>query len=347
MSNPEVVEQQRKLLAQYRANLAHEIGRAAMFGGEPSAPPDIAHGIRYARLEIGRIKRTLRDMGESVDDQPGESEPAAPQQLAQAIGAGPAVLFDEAHGQTRWFGVPAPTVAQGYRRIADVTRERFRVDVLRPNETLDAARLAPYAAFIVPIGPEGLAEFSLSERNAIMDFVGQGRGLLLLSTYTGDWHHEANFNLVARRYGMMFNNNSIGLAGSSSDEFRRSHGERSPRSRFAVTCEPIAPAHPVVAGVRRIVTVSACSLLVFSDGEGLLAAGAGYETREPLPEGAGVRFSEYRDARPGPAVCVAASTTHRVIAVGSWKTFIDEFVDAPGFENMQLFRNMLAWMTGA
>jgi len=72
MPTQDDIDHQRQLLATYRRNLAHELGRAAQYGGEPRAPVDVANGIAQARAQIAGIKAWLREQGERVEDLPGE-----------------------------------------------------------------------------------------------------------------------------------------------------------------------------------------------------------------------------------------------------------------------------------
>jgi Nuclease-related domain len=68
------IEQQQGLLATYRRNLAHELRRAAQYGGEQYASLGVANGIVQARAEIARIKIVLRGWGVEVDDHPDDRD---------------------------------------------------------------------------------------------------------------------------------------------------------------------------------------------------------------------------------------------------------------------------------
>ena len=74
MPTQDDIAQQQQLLATYRRNLAHELSRAAQYGGEPRAPLEVANGIAQARAEIARIKAVLRGWGGVVEDLPDDEE---------------------------------------------------------------------------------------------------------------------------------------------------------------------------------------------------------------------------------------------------------------------------------
>jgi hypothetical protein len=76
MPDQEVIEQQLRILATYRATLAHYRLQEARLGDD-FVPPGVIHGIRDARFEIARIKQALHDIGVVVEDYPDDEEAAA------------------------------------------------------------------------------------------------------------------------------------------------------------------------------------------------------------------------------------------------------------------------------
>jgi hypothetical protein len=88
MLNQDTINAQLDLLAAHRRTLAHLVQQAAQYGGEVFAPPQTANGIAETRVEIARIKATLRDGGVEVEDEPNdEARPQVePGQLPRAFG---------------------------------------------------------------------------------------------------------------------------------------------------------------------------------------------------------------------------------------------------------------------
>jgi eukaryotic-like serine/threonine-protein kinase len=73
--DPEIIEQQFKLLATHRQTLAHQLTQRAAF--DPGlVPSHLAAGILEARAAIARIKTMLRSAGVAVADHPDDVTPA-------------------------------------------------------------------------------------------------------------------------------------------------------------------------------------------------------------------------------------------------------------------------------
>lgn len=278
------------------------------------------------------------------------SDDAGPDELQPRAAT---VLFDEAHGQERWFRL-RPTVDKGFGRLKAITEQRFAVATLARGQKFSTATLRGSRALVLAVGPEKTTLLADDEIAAVHEFVRHGGGLLVMGTYTGDWHHEANLNRLLEEYGIAFNRDVVT---NRADEGFTQGGERSPNSRCTVVACPgagqdqpaiAALAAALLAGVSVVGTLSSCSLYVQEDlALPLLQSGQESLVLEPVPEGQGIRIQEYRQTRPGPAVLAAASKTGRVVVVGAWKMFLDGFIDDPQRQNGKFFENLLAWLTTA
>jgi hypothetical protein len=60
------------LLNTHRRNLAHYRAQAKAYGGVEFAPPITRHGMATAREEIRGRKAILRQLGQTVEDLPGD-----------------------------------------------------------------------------------------------------------------------------------------------------------------------------------------------------------------------------------------------------------------------------------
>lgn len=126
------------------------------------------------------------------------------------------VLLDEGHGQTTWRRLP-PSSRGGYAASGSCLREKLGLSVGVVGEGLKLSDdvLADSAVLVIPIAPSKGTRLSQNELAAVSHFVGGGKGLLVMGTYTGDWHHEANLNEVIDAYGIRFANDSIVASGTS------------------------------------------------------------------------------------------------------------------------------------
>ncbi|MCE7985233.1 MAG: hypothetical protein DYG89_29015 [Caldilinea sp. CFX5] len=276
------------------------------------------------------------------------AEQATPHRAAK----GPVVLFDEAHGQGSWWGI-APTLDQGYQRLAAIVREQGATEFLAVGDELNFNRLRGCQALVLAIGPHAQTKLIDQEIQAIRDFVRRGGGLLALGTYTGDWHHEANLNRLLEGYGIAFNRDVVMPPGAQAEDCFRQGRERKSDSSCAVQAlptPPVGPATPnpgetaLLAGITATLTLSSCSLYVNpSLATVLLASAPESELWEPVPVGIGIYIQDYIRRSQGPACLVAAAKTNKVVVAGGWKMFLDDFIRDSRYANEQLFRNILKW----
>ncbi len=260
----------------------------------------------------------------------------------------PLLLFDESHGQGLWFGA-GPTVHKGYSRIAALARSRAEVAFNPVGSPISAALLRSCRAFVLVMGPQRAGRLSAEEMAALHAFVRAGGGLLVLGAYTGDWHHEANFNELLAEYGMAFNRDVILPAGSLPEHGFAQGAAATPESPHCVIARP-APAQgtdgeALRRGVARLSLPSACSLYVDEAlAAPLFLAPEDARILEPVPLGIGIHIQRYQDRGAGPAPLIAAARQARVVAVGGWKLFLDPFVAAAAYDNARFFENLRDWL---
>lgn len=257
-------------------------------------------------------------------------------------------LFDESHGQERWFGA-SPTVNKGYSRIAALARARMQVAFHRAGSPISAELLQPCRAVALAMGPQGATRLSGAEIAALHAFVRGGGGLLVLGAYTGDWHHEANLNELLATYGMAFNRDVILPAGSRPEHGFTQDAAATPDSPHCVIALPAdiagAAVEPLGQGVARLGLLSACSIYVDETlATPLFLASAAARILEPVPLGVGIHIQKYQDRGAGPVCLVAAARQEKVVVAGGWKLFLDAFIAAPNYDNRQFFQNLLDWL---
>ena len=273
---------------------------------------------------------------------------------SRRVSAIPSVLFDETHGQEKWGrSNPPPTIGGGYKRIAGITRQHYAVEVLEAGKVISLGKLRKHAAFILTIGPQGLCSLKEDELTAIRDYVhNYGGGVLILSTYTGDWHHEANLNRLAEDYGMTFNNDVVMPKDATHHHARYQLFEGKPSSKYGILAQPVEDdgiqdtiKTELLKDVRQIATLSSCSLTITDAATAVLRSGSESTVFEPEPTGRGITIRTYRERKKGPVTLVGASKASKVVTVGSWKTFLNDFVNEPNCDNARLYENILQWLT--
>ena len=257
------------------------------------------------------------------------------------------VLFDEGHGQREWWTL-SPTLASGYRRAKTITERAWKTSTAPTGRAFTAATLDGYKALILSIGPEKRTLLTDGEIAAVHGFVSSGGGLFVMGTYTGDWHHEANLNKLLQAYGIAFNRDVI--TKSVDDGFKQG-SQLTAASKSAVEARPpeaVARGNhaTLVAGVSAVGTLSSCSLYVNEDAAAaLLETSSDSVILEPVPIGIGVRIQDYQARGRGPAIVAAAARGPKVVVVGSWKMFLDSFLEHKEHDNGKLFENIIGWLT--
>jgi hypothetical protein len=204
---------------------------------------------------------------ESTPTKPAEGQPERFPQSGGGEQLKPRLLFDESHGQDLWWYLP-PTVDQGFYRLKEIAAKRFRVEFLGgEGRQLPPGRRGAHRCN----GPQGKTHLEPDEIEAIQAFVKKGGGLLVLGTYTGDWHHEANLNSLIEYFGIAFNRDVVLPAGAAQDDCKDQSPQYMPDARSAVTARPVqvsssSPAKRIWSALTRnvdqVLTLSSCSLYV-------------------------------------------------------------------------------------
>ena len=162
---------------------------------------------------------------------------------------------------------------------------------------------------------------------------------------------HTNLNTLAHRIGFEFSHDLVMPVGHTDYRscMKQAFGLD---ATLGVTCQlATTPSdHPIVSGVETVAFQSACTVMHPSD----IAASVG--TAEDVctmravgPKGKGgsiLQIQEYVVERKGPATFMAAQLygNGRVVAIGSWKMFLNELVEDPMLDNARLFGNIVEWL---
>lgn len=324
---------------------ALNVARASLFKPDSF---DWAIPVIFMRLADGQLfvepEHPVRNRERALDAKPLPSHAGA-------------IVFDSRHGQETWY-FDAPTVDEGFKRIAKIARERAVVLSLEglDKHAIEKSDLRGSKILILAIGPQKRTDLKAREIETIKDFVFGGGGLLVLGTYTGDWHHEANLNTLLQDYGIQFNPDVVKPAGTSKFEVYDScHGVRDPNTKwkFVVEASPVMTKfdkesldvqQSCLTGVTSVLTLSSCSLRVSgASATALLQSPQDSAIFTPIPEGITRSISGWVEETET-ATLVAACKTKRVVVSGCYTMFLDRFVDYSGYDNIRLFRNILDWL---
>lgn len=260
----------------------------------------------------------------------------------------PAVLFDQSHGQAGWWWLP-PTVGRGYKVLAENLKGNYDVAVLHEGEQLTRAALKGFDLLVLGIGPENKSYLTKDEQEAIHAFVDNGGGLLVLGDYTGDWHHEANFNTLIERYGVFLERNivfpeTLETPDRTAYQFSSNQVVTALPVVDSTESEKMAIQSALLADVRQVATLTACSLYVDPGTAVTLLQATQAQVKEPIPFKVTIKIDGWRPAPSEHIVLAAACTSAKVIVVGSRKMFLNDFVTAEAFDNLQLFINIMQWL---
>jgi hypothetical protein len=261
------------------------------------------------------------------------------------------VLFHEGKGLYSWTG-SRPTITGGYSEAAKMVAAIPGTSYDRNRGSLSGSVLAGRRVLILPIGPRGETHLSSDELTALDNFIGDGGGLLALSTYGGDGHHDATLNGLLKSYGILCNADTVMPRKLPDREIgTATHTDDGPASEYVLEALPDEAAikdpgrgirEKLLAGVTSVLALGPCSLSV----QPSLAASVLRSRSDSwvcVPDQFQVEtyITEYPTKVQRPADIVAASTQGKVVVGGSWRIFEDKFMSGG---NRQLFQNILSWL---
>ncbi|MDH5616938.1 MAG: hypothetical protein OEY62_10410, partial [Acidimicrobiia bacterium] len=277
-----------------------------------------------------------------------------PETVALPPTAGSGVLFDEGHGQTMWSGVPAPVITGGFRRAAEVAASLGPVRPLRGGMLTEQA-LRAGKCLVLSTAPHGRARLKEAELEALRGFEQAGGGVVVLGNYAGEWHHESNLNEFLAPFGMAFNADVLAPTGTAPERAFGATNWAPTNSDLQIEAVPSTTEYPqrnrreeltaLLEGVNAIHTVSPCSLSV-DQAMAIPLLESIAQLLRPIPRTPQLpQIREYVAEGVGPVVVAAASTIGKVVAVGTWKTFLDDFLYDERCDNERLLANLLSWLT--
>lgn len=256
------------------------------------------------------------------------------------------ILFDQAHGQTKWFSSPTPLA--GYKSALDTIKSFTRVNTNEQSKFTEHL-LKQYKLLILPTPFRDIVENS--EYESVAKWVSEGGSLLVFGFYLMESHHDLNLNRLIRRFGFEFSHDLIMPTGKEDFRSCMKQAFGSHRDLWIITNpHGSARAHKLLKGINSIAFQSSCSidyaanvdLVVSTASECNIMKAKGFKDES----GRLVQIRDYYvDKHIAPQYMVALKHgLGKIIGIGSWKMFLNEFVDDPSLDNKKLFKNIIDWL---
>ncbi|MDZ4404568.1 toll/interleukin-1 receptor domain-containing protein [Prosthecobacter sp.] len=286
-----------------------------------------------------QLLTACRAIGNTVRDEKGAG--------TSTTDKGSRILIDEGHQQIKWVGYP--TAGKGYSSVFNSLNDVV-VKSTTAGTSFSSSLLNQSDVLLMPM-PFGTI-VNPDEYEAIAQWVYAGHGLMILGNYLMEGHHHTNFNHLARIFSLEFSQDLV--MPCDREDFRSCVGQAfgtrpELQTSFEVIAKPVD--HPLVTGVKRLALQSSCTVLSRSDVDITAFSQQSLSVMKAVgpKDGSGKiqQIQDYVLDKRAP-VCFAAGTSHgrgRVLAVGSWKTFLNEFTENPALDNGRLFQNAIAWLT--
>jgi hypothetical protein len=258
------------------------------------------------------------------------------------------VLFDQAHKQNRWRG--SPTADAGYKEalnsISDIAsikvneNEKFSLDSLNDSDIL-----------ILPT-PYGI-QVSEDEYDELANWIFNGGGLLTFGFYLMELHHFFNLNKLVRKLGFEFNRDLI-VPQEKEDFFscmKQAFGYE--ERDLWVTTKPIGNPinHQLLEGVEKIALLSSCSIDYLSNDYEVVVSLSDELWRMKArghsnSEGRLLQLLEYYKDKldKHPFLLAKKYGDGKVVGIGTWKVFLNAFINDKELNNDRLFKNCIGWL---
>lgn len=256
------------------------------------------------------------------------------------------VIFDESFNQDKWDA--QPLTSAGYSTIAQSVTQDYSVKT-KSDGYLDSRSLPPQGILILPT-PYGVL-VDEEQYKEISKWIIRGGRLLFFGFYLMEAHHYSNLNNLARRLGLEFSHNLTMPKGRESYrdciEQAYAYAKREFWIHTQLAGEPSA--HPLLDGINTVALTSSCTIepsvqpdLIASTSVSVAVLHArGHKS----PEGRLDQLTDYvldKHAN-SPVLCACKYGKGRVVALGTWKVFINEMVEDDN-DNLKLFQNVIAWL---
>lgn len=257
------------------------------------------------------------------------------------------ISIDESHRQKEWFG--SPVVENGLSSSIKLLKDKAITTNILDEKNLP--RYLEYSDILIiptPFGSQIDSEFY----EQIADWVFKGNSLLVFGVYLMEEHHYNNFNNLLRRVGIEFNKNLV--MSNDKHDFNDCMNQAFGyiEEELWIDLVPIGspPNHPIMQNIKKLRFLSSCTVeyhrsydLLIKSSEELTIMKARGEKNE---EGRLFRIREYYKDKQEQAPFLVASKhgKGKVVGIGSWKIFLNHFIEDEEIDNRRLFLNIIEWL---
>ncbi|MCA9734993.1 MAG: hypothetical protein H6696_14745 [Deferribacteres bacterium] len=256
------------------------------------------------------------------------------------------VIFDLSFRQDEWFG--KPTINAGYSSLA----ERLHSKVGQYAGGYDDPSVLKDVRVLLLPTPYGNKVEGQQYKN-IIDWVYQGGGLMMMGIYLMEGHHYNNLNSLARSLGVEFKKNLVMPVDKEDFQSCMQQSFAFDEPAYWVVSSPsyTPKSHVITNGVSKIGFTSSCTLECVTEPEFSISTSERLAIMEAKgrqnPEGRLVQLTDYVPIKNDNAKYFVAFRygAGRVIAVGSWKIWLNVFMQNTEFHNRILFDNTISWLS--
>jgi hypothetical protein len=302
------------------------------------------------RLILGAVKENpsnpaLREFAAGM----GLAAPAGSTAELGAPAPGKAgILVDNSHAQFEWDHLAIANTAKAAQMPSSFPSQEipWEIRVVEDRRQLNAEMLKSWAGLVMALPFHERIEDSTQYE--IIQWVRAGGRLLLLGYELGERHHETNINALAEDFGLRFNADIVAPP-----------GWKPPGKPYYEPIDflEIQSAHPVLVGIQRLRLYRLCTLTAEPGSDLILTLGKNtlcrmersrvvYDSKGWL-RGGYQDFEVVRKVDWVPVMAEAPTGLTQdggVLALGTWNFFEKGNQFPAGFDNQQLFINLMIWL---
>ncbi len=258
----------------------------------------------------------------------------------------PHILIDQSHRQAEWRGYPTPEI--GYRDAANLLVEDYAV-LVAVHGPLSGSILECCDILMLPTPFGTMVENE--EYEAIARWVYAGNGILVFGNYLMESHHYINLNQLMYKFGIEFSHDLV--MPSNREDFRSCRGQAFGLNQdLIVVTEPtsIPKSHPLLSGVHKVAFQSSCTVLCSSHVALSVSTSENFSIMKATGQkneiGKILQIEDYViDKRATARFLVGLQYgAGRVLAIGSWKIFLNDFIHNETLDNGRLLSNAVSWL---
>lgn len=257
------------------------------------------------------------------------------------------IIVDESNDQNKWIG--NPTSEHEFKVAYDSIYESSNVYVNK-SEPLSSELLKKFDVLIFP--PQFRRTIEKDVYQGISDWVFSGGNILTFGFYLMEEHHNFNYNELIEKLEIEFHKNLIVPVENMDFQYCLHQSFAYTDERFFVDITPKGNKdnHPILKGVNKLRLISSCSVGYHRNYELLVATSEEMnimKARGLKEEGRIRRIDDYYKDKSGyPNFLIASKHGNgKVVGVGTWKLFLNNFMKDKDLDNQQLFKNIINWLS--